>query len=171
MGKIRLNENEAVVKTVREGLKRTGGYCPCRLERTEAFKCMCEEFKAQIADPDYEGYCHCFLDAHFFDDLRNELMNGSVRTARAVVHHIVSKNRCLLIDDVLWFLDIFYIHGLSLFQIVELLECIHDLIWSEDVSALSSVESYRTCTVYCKLHIVNHLSEVELDSHHALYLS
>ena len=61
MGKVRLNDNEAVVKTVREGLKRTGGYCPCRLERTEAFKCMCEEFKAQIADPTYEGYCHRFL--------------------------------------------------------------------------------------------------------------
>ena len=61
MGKIRLNENQDVVNTVREGLKRTGGYCPCRLERTEANKCMCEEFKAQINDPDYEGYCHCFL--------------------------------------------------------------------------------------------------------------
>ena len=61
MGKVRLNDNEAVVNTVREGLKRTGGYCPCRLDRTEAFKCICEEFKAQIADPDFEGYCHCFL--------------------------------------------------------------------------------------------------------------
>ena len=61
MGKDRLNENQDVVNTVREGMKRTGGYCPCRLERTEANKCMCEEFKAQINDPDYEGYCHCFL--------------------------------------------------------------------------------------------------------------
>jgi len=61
MGKVRLNENKDVVQTVREGLKRTGGYCPCRLERTEAYKCMCEEFKAQIEDPNYEGYCHCLL--------------------------------------------------------------------------------------------------------------
>jgi len=61
MGKVRLNENSDVVQVVKEGLKRTGGYCPCRMERTEATKCMCEEFKAQIADPDYEGYCHCFL--------------------------------------------------------------------------------------------------------------
>jgi hypothetical protein len=22
---------------------------------------MCEEFKAQIADPEFEGYCHCML--------------------------------------------------------------------------------------------------------------
>ena len=61
MGKVRLNENQDVVQVVKEGLKRTGGYCPCRMERTEATKCMCEEFKAQIADPNYEGYCHCFL--------------------------------------------------------------------------------------------------------------
>ena len=59
--KIRLNENEEVVKTVKEGLKQTGGYCPCRLQRTEENKCMCEEFRAQIADPDFEGYCHCLL--------------------------------------------------------------------------------------------------------------
>lgn len=59
--KIRFNENDEVVKTVKEGLKRTGGYCPCRLERTEDYKCMCKEFKEQIADPDFEGYCHCLL--------------------------------------------------------------------------------------------------------------
>lgn len=61
MAKVRLNENADVVRTVKEGLKRTGGYCPCRMERREEFKCMCEEFKNQINDPDYEGYCHCFL--------------------------------------------------------------------------------------------------------------
>ena len=61
MGKVRLNENKDVVNTVREGLKRTGGYCPCRLERTPATKCICDEFKAQIEDPNYEGYCHCLL--------------------------------------------------------------------------------------------------------------
>ena len=58
---IKLNENKEVVDTIREGLKRTGGYCPCRLNRTEEYKCMCEEFKKQIADPDFEGYCHCLL--------------------------------------------------------------------------------------------------------------
>ncbi len=59
--KISLNENKEVVNAVKEGLKRTGGYCPCRTERTEEFKCMCKEFKDQIADPNYEGYCHCML--------------------------------------------------------------------------------------------------------------
>ena len=59
--KVRFNENAEVVATIREGLKRTGGYCPCRLERTEDNKCMCREFKEQIADEDFEGYCHCML--------------------------------------------------------------------------------------------------------------
>lgn len=61
MSKVRLNENEAVVKTVKDGLKATGGYCPCRVERTEEYKCMCEEFRQQIQDPEFEGYCHCML--------------------------------------------------------------------------------------------------------------
>ena len=56
-----LNPNEEIVKTVREGLRRTGGYCPCRREQTPATKCICEEFRRQIADPDFKGYCHCML--------------------------------------------------------------------------------------------------------------
>ena len=59
--KITMNPDEEIVKTVKEGLKRTGGYCPCRREKKEEYKCMCAEFKAQIADPDFEGYCHCML--------------------------------------------------------------------------------------------------------------
>ena len=58
---VRLNENKEIVADIREGLKRTGGYCPCRLERSDANKCICQEFKDQIADPDFEGYCHCML--------------------------------------------------------------------------------------------------------------
>ncbi|MCD8358425.1 MAG: ferredoxin thioredoxin reductase catalytic beta chain [Oscillospiraceae bacterium] len=59
--KISLNPDEKIVQTVKEGLRRTGGYCPCRLERTEDTKCMCWEFRDQVADPDYEGFCHCYL--------------------------------------------------------------------------------------------------------------
>ncbi len=59
--KIRFNENQEVVDSVKEGLKRTGGYCPCRLERTEDNKCICREFREQIKDENFEGYCHCFL--------------------------------------------------------------------------------------------------------------
>ena len=59
--KITLTPNPDVVKTVKEGLKRTGGYCPCVLERSEDTKCMCKQFKEQINDPNFEGYCHCML--------------------------------------------------------------------------------------------------------------
>lgn len=59
--KVRLNEDKEVVARIKEGLKRTGGYCPCRLARTKENKCMCEEFRNQIKDPDFEGYCHCML--------------------------------------------------------------------------------------------------------------
>ena len=55
------NENKEIVSRIREGLKRTEGYCPCRLARTEENVCMCEEFRQQIADPEFEGYCHCRL--------------------------------------------------------------------------------------------------------------
>ncbi len=56
-----LNPNKEVVDTVTEGLKQTGGYCPCRRERTPETKCMCKEFRDQIKDPEFEGFCHCML--------------------------------------------------------------------------------------------------------------
>ena len=59
--KVRFNENQEIVDTVKAGLERTGGYCPCRLERTEENKCMCREFREQIKDPEFEGFCHCLL--------------------------------------------------------------------------------------------------------------
>lgn len=58
---VKLNDNPEVVKRIKEGLKLKGGYCPCRLERKEEYKCICEEFKQQMADPDFEGFCHCML--------------------------------------------------------------------------------------------------------------
>lgn len=61
MSKVRLNSDKEVVKAIKEGLKKKGGYCPCRIEKNEDTKCMCKEFRAQIADPDFEGYCHCML--------------------------------------------------------------------------------------------------------------
>lgn len=58
---IRYNENKELVAQIQEGLRRKEGYCPCRLERTTDTKCMCKEFRDQIADPNFEGYCHCLL--------------------------------------------------------------------------------------------------------------
>ena len=61
MSKIILNPDPEVVQTVHQGLKEKDGYCPCRLERSEDTKCMCKEFREQIDDPDFEGFCHCYL--------------------------------------------------------------------------------------------------------------
>jgi ferredoxin-thioredoxin reductase catalytic subunit len=59
--KVRFNEKQEIVDAIKEGLEKTGGYCPCRIERTEENKCMCKEFRDQIKDPEFEGYCHCML--------------------------------------------------------------------------------------------------------------
>ena len=59
--KISFNEDAEYVAGIREGLMRKEGHCPCRLERSEDTMCMCKEFREQIADPDFEGYCHCRL--------------------------------------------------------------------------------------------------------------
>lgn len=50
------NPNKEIVRQVRDRLKETGGYCPCRLIRDEDTKCMCTEFKKVK-----EGICHCGL--------------------------------------------------------------------------------------------------------------
>lgn len=56
--KITLNKDKQIVDVIKEGLEHTDGYCPCRTEET---KCMCREFKEQIKDPEFEGFCHCML--------------------------------------------------------------------------------------------------------------
>ena len=58
---VRLNEDKKLVEMLKEGLRKQDGYCPCRLEKTEENKCICKDFREQIADPDFEGYCHCRL--------------------------------------------------------------------------------------------------------------
>ncbi len=59
--KITLNPDREIVETVKKGLEAKGGYCPCRYGKAEENKCMCKEFREQIADPDFEGFCHCLL--------------------------------------------------------------------------------------------------------------
>ena len=59
--KITLNPTKEIVENIQAGLKAKGGYCPCRLEKTEDTKCMCKEFRDQIKDENFEGFCHCLL--------------------------------------------------------------------------------------------------------------
>ena len=58
---VKFNEDKSVVERIKKGLKEKDGFCPCKLGKLPENKCMCEEFKAQIKDPDFEGYCHCML--------------------------------------------------------------------------------------------------------------
>ena len=58
---VRLNDNKEIVDAIKEGLKARGGFCPCRVQMIEENKCVCKEFREQIADPEFEGYCHCGL--------------------------------------------------------------------------------------------------------------
>lgn len=59
--KITLNPDGEIVKTVKEGLKAKDGYCPCRVGKAEENKCMCKEFREQVKDESFEGFCHCML--------------------------------------------------------------------------------------------------------------
>ena len=54
--KIVLNSDKDIVDDIRKRLKENGGYCPCRLSKTEDTKCMCKEFREQK-----DGECHCGL--------------------------------------------------------------------------------------------------------------
>lgn len=56
MAKIKISDNAELVADIRARLKENGGYCPCRLLKTEDTKCMCKEFLEQEV-----GECHCGL--------------------------------------------------------------------------------------------------------------
>ncbi len=42
---IKLNDNQEIVNTIREGLKRTGGYCPCRIEKQKILNVCVKSLK------------------------------------------------------------------------------------------------------------------------------
>ena len=58
---MRLNEDEAFVKEMKAKLVANGGFCPSKPDKWPNNKCMCQEFKMQIEDLNYEGYCSCGL--------------------------------------------------------------------------------------------------------------
>lgn len=58
---IKLNPDKELVNKIKEGIKQKGGYCPCRIEKIEDNKCICKEFREQMNDPNFTGYCHCML--------------------------------------------------------------------------------------------------------------
>ena len=69
---IRLSEDKELVQEIKEKLKENKDkyveqFCPCVIptefesENKEDYICMCKEFREQIKDPEFEGYCHCML--------------------------------------------------------------------------------------------------------------
>lgn len=75
---VKLNENKEIVKKIKDGLKAKDGYCPCRLQKIPENKCICKEFREQIADPDFEGYCHCMLYYKSKDQLGEKICQLSM---------------------------------------------------------------------------------------------
>ena len=59
--KVRKNADSTVAAEIQAAIKENDGYCPCRVIKTPDTKCMCKEFRDQIEDPEFEGYCHCEL--------------------------------------------------------------------------------------------------------------
>jgi ferredoxin-thioredoxin reductase catalytic subunit len=52
--KMKLNPNSEIVTLVREGLKQSGGYCPCMIMQNEDTKCPCKPMREKQE-------CHCML--------------------------------------------------------------------------------------------------------------
>ena len=55
-----LNSDKNLVERITKKIKENGGYCPCRLKKTEETKCMCKEFREAIKQG-ILGECHCGL--------------------------------------------------------------------------------------------------------------
>ena len=60
MIKIITNPDKDFVKEIRNKIKDNSGYCPCSLIKNEDTKCMCKEFREQIANNEI-GECYCGL--------------------------------------------------------------------------------------------------------------
>ena len=69
--KVTLNPDKEVVDRIKEGLKLKDGYCPCRLAKTPENKCMCKEFRDQIADPNSRASATvCFIISRLKTNMR-----------------------------------------------------------------------------------------------------
>lgn len=58
--KVKVVDDKARVEEIRKALEDNDGYCPCRLVKNIDTKCMCKEFREQMA-AGLLGECHCGL--------------------------------------------------------------------------------------------------------------
>jgi len=58
--KIHVNIDKELVQTIREGLRKNDGYCPCVLNSKgkEEYRCICKEMREQVP---VGQACHCGL--------------------------------------------------------------------------------------------------------------
>lgn len=54
------NPDTEYVAEMRKKLKESAGYCPCSVLKNADTKCMCKEFRDQVARNE-PGFCHCGL--------------------------------------------------------------------------------------------------------------
>lgn len=54
--KFKVIDDRKLATEIREKIKANGGYCPCKLEKTEDTKCICKDFLEHGV-----GKCHCGL--------------------------------------------------------------------------------------------------------------
>lgn len=60
MIKITTNPNKELVEEIRTKIKENQGHCACAITFNDDNKCMCKEFRDQIAREE-SGECHCGL--------------------------------------------------------------------------------------------------------------
>lgn len=58
---VKFNDDKPYVEKLLAALEKKDGYCPCRLVKKAKNICICQEFRDQIADENFEGFCHCKL--------------------------------------------------------------------------------------------------------------
>ena len=58
--KVKVVDDKARVEEIRKALEDNDGYCPCKLIKNVDTKCMCREFREQMA-AGLLGECHCGL--------------------------------------------------------------------------------------------------------------
>ena len=58
--KVKVVDDKARVEEIRKALEDNDGYCPCRLIKNVDTKCMCREFREQMA-AGLLGECQCGL--------------------------------------------------------------------------------------------------------------
>ena len=56
---IKNTDDPELLAEIERQLKENNGYCPCRPQKTAETRCICKEFREQLADDDFEGECHC----------------------------------------------------------------------------------------------------------------